>query len=1042
MKYDESTLLEELGLSVRSYNALKQAGVKTFGDLLQTDIYHIRNIGRKSIDEILSYTCPEEAEKKPDKQRKAVFILYKETPIPDLGFSNRLTNGLMRADIKTLGQLLSMKHSIYRIPHIGKKSADEALMFLSSHKIVERKDEEDDIDPYSDYENWCDRHSDLITEIVIKEFDDITEDLPISIRSVNSLLLHKKYHISDYLFLNEFELMDSFDIEEKNAIEIVQYCRRFLREHKDLLIKTLWDKESEPKKEKTVNDYSIKELFFSSNPFRENAIEAIKTQDVSIEQLCLSPRSMNFLKNSRIEMLSDLAGLRDDEIVRLRSTRSKSITEIIQKKWELLNNREALVKAYISGDYSLIYTEERLEEMILALFDSLGFQSLSYRKIKEKLPETLDDDTVKKTIGRMIRKNRLEYVDFRIYRTYMSFFDFLKEYPFKDEKIRYIVEKRFSGLTLEETAADHGLTRERARQITVREEKKIRSNYVSKYGTDLFDEDYYAYLYQTYALDKELMSTHLHIDDRTRQYLNIAYSKGNTSLEKSLLDDKLDLILKTRIRDYMNRGKILINGQLIEKRKGVLEDYVMREYCRDEMNFDRYVEIYNRVLKENRIYEKKLLIDQDTLRTRGNRIPESMSCLWKQGRMLRYYDIAGRDFEELLDTLALQNYKDTQVSTLKFIRLYPELMAKYDIRDQYELHNLLKKIIDPKDYNDIQFNRQPIITFGEFDRKKMAYEAICALSPVSLKDLVNYMEEEYGYEPLVFQANVLNEFSQFYHNGIYSVDFKKIPDDKKDILREKLTQDFYYVDDVKKIYRSLFPKEDIEAINPYSLKSMGFSVNDKYILKNWESGASFFKYLLTKDDITDLNELNKKFSVLRGFHNVSLDVRKDYEVIEFEPGKLINIRRLIKAGYAKEDLRQYCDDVDEFVEEGYFTIASLRKNGFVSKLDELGFDDRFYATILAVDQRFAYTKAFHSVILYKGDRSKEITKTSFISDRMKDYESIDLDSFVDEIRNDYGLKDLNREDVKQVADNTDLYYDSIMDKVYLNERYYYEEFDD
>ncbi|MBR0420504.1 MAG: hypothetical protein IJI66_15180, partial [Erysipelotrichaceae bacterium] len=235
-----------------------------------------------------------------------------------------------------------------------------------------------------------------------------------------------KYHISDYLFLNEFELMDSFDIEEKNAIEIVQYCRRFLREHKDLLIKTLWDKESEPKKEKTVNDYSIKELFFSSNPFREKAIEAIKTQDVSIEQMCLSPRSMNFLKNSRIEMLSDLAGLRDDEIVRLRSTRSKSITEIIQKKWELLNNREALVKAYISGDYSLIYTEERLEEMILALFDSLGFQSLSYRKIKEKLPETLDDDTVKKTIGRMIRKNRLEYVDFRIYRTYMSFFDFLK----------------------------------------------------------------------------------------------------------------------------------------------------------------------------------------------------------------------------------------------------------------------------------------------------------------------------------------------------------------------------------------------------------------------------------------------------------------------------------------------------------------------------------------------------------------------------------------------------------------------------------------
>ena len=49
---DISIPIEDLELSVRSYNCLCRAGVKTVGDILKTNLYKVRNLGKKSKDEI------------------------------------------------------------------------------------------------------------------------------------------------------------------------------------------------------------------------------------------------------------------------------------------------------------------------------------------------------------------------------------------------------------------------------------------------------------------------------------------------------------------------------------------------------------------------------------------------------------------------------------------------------------------------------------------------------------------------------------------------------------------------------------------------------------------------------------------------------------------------------------------------------------------------------------------------------------------------------------------------------------------------------
>ena len=51
----EDITLEELELSVRSYNCLKRAGMNTLHDVAEMtldDLCHVRNLGKKSVDEI------------------------------------------------------------------------------------------------------------------------------------------------------------------------------------------------------------------------------------------------------------------------------------------------------------------------------------------------------------------------------------------------------------------------------------------------------------------------------------------------------------------------------------------------------------------------------------------------------------------------------------------------------------------------------------------------------------------------------------------------------------------------------------------------------------------------------------------------------------------------------------------------------------------------------------------------------------------------------------------------------------------------------
>lgn len=54
IKKNKQVSIDELNLSIRPYNCLKRAGINTIGDILTHDLLRVRNLGRKSLHEIVN----------------------------------------------------------------------------------------------------------------------------------------------------------------------------------------------------------------------------------------------------------------------------------------------------------------------------------------------------------------------------------------------------------------------------------------------------------------------------------------------------------------------------------------------------------------------------------------------------------------------------------------------------------------------------------------------------------------------------------------------------------------------------------------------------------------------------------------------------------------------------------------------------------------------------------------------------------------------------------------------------------------------------
>ena len=719
----------------------------------------------------------------------------------------------------------------------------------------------------------------------------------------------------------------------------------------------------------------------------------------------------------------------------------KLILNISNYYFSLVLNRDSIKEIdYITKNILLLLWEDEYgkEKWIKYIIKEISKNTYGVEEdvLWENLPIFFKDRKIYiKTIEYLCETNIIKKLyDDRFIVIYKSIketaYDYLKENEAK------IILNRISGKTLEEIGETLNVTRERIRQI---EAKAIKNFYLEK-----FKEDFFLDIFLKYDVSREAFFFVLK-EEETYNYLNLRYrdelnkiKDSRKPLQEILEDENIPIIIRRNFEKFIYKKYITYHKERILFGRASFTDYLIKHFANDELSYNEFKEIYYMFLNDLGYDDEESLKILD--RGYENRIRDNMNVLWKPGRKFRYYNILGYDFKELLETLNLNQYKNEEYSTLKFFRMYPDLMEIYDIHDEYELHNLLKKICTEDKYPQIKFNRMPSIEFGEADREQQVKELLSLLSPISKQDFVKEYEDFYGVDSKTFAANYLFCIEKYFCNGVYDIKFEEYDDIILTDVKEILFEELYTVQEIKEKLKKVFPDYKKELLNPIMLKKLGYKISGGYIIKNqYNSASDYFFQFLQKDEIIKLDNLSSRVKTLPMFVLQLYKLKEEYEIIEFLPNCFINFSKLKKLGITKEYLKEYCLNIFDFVgKDKYFTLFSLRKGGFYHKLDELGFEDYFYTSILIEDrERISYKRIGKNKLMYSN--SEGASFESFLEYIVYQQEKLYIEIYElnDLLKEKYNLQ-FNTYDLISSIKSTSMYYDPISKIVFADYEIYYE----
>ena len=854
----------------------------------------------------------------------------------------------------------------------------------------------------------------IICEQSQKAVDDISAlALNFSARAVNAIGrgMHIKkgeianFLVSDLLLLSAEQLIEVPNIGAKTVNEIISV----IKEYCDTGIVSKDESNKHNSNEILAPGYTVlngKILNQDRNMF---------IGDAPISVLNLSTRSGNWLRCSRKNMISDLIGLSLDELTAIKNIGMMAANEIEEK-----------LKIYLDSSLENFKeiehkNKEPLAKMVIALFEEHEFCALSFEDVLQKFEE-FDKDTVQAVLNQLVSDGKIESENNMYTLPRMSFFDYIATTEL-DERSVSALKMRVERKTLNEAGQQFGITRERVRQIESKAFRRISVNNLR------FKEDKYAYAFCKYNIDKDFFVDEIG-DAKLMYYLEGRYERGHQKIENALEDKMLSEDFKIHVSHYLHKGEVKIDGQYVNALRSDIEDYIVERYCRETIAVEDYFALYDRILDENGITDERFRHNKESLRGRINKFARSENILWTHNQKFRYYDIKGTDFTELLETLSLEKYKNTEISTRKFLLNYPEIMSQYDLRDEYEIHNLLKKIHAEKRNPNMVFSRMPTIVFGEFDRSKAVKEFLFAMAPVSIDDLADAISEEYGVRSDSVKADWLGCISEYFHNGNYSVDYEEMAPENIKTLKSKLKDDFYFMSELRDIYMQTIPNADLSLLSTYNLKKMGFIVGTTYVIQHYPTTDAYFRSLLTSENVVNIKPINREYGTLSSYSSCLSKLKNDLEIIEFEPDLYINIHYFKKFNLDKADFKAYADRVLCFLsKDEYFTIQSIRDAGFVDKLDFLNLGTLFFSSILKTDNRFSWAKIGGTIVF--SQKKEAFFTQDFLVDKVAEDCSIGAADLANKLKKNYGIV-IDKYDIVEKLKGSNIYYDSITKKLYAN----------
>ena len=657
-------------------------------------------------------------------------------------------------------------------------------------------------------------------------------------------------------------------------------------------------------------------------------------------------------------------------------------------------------------DYRKAFSNSILD--ILSGYD----YTISIGYLKRKLPNSYNLFNLESFLNEMKDNNLIMINDDYVENYKPSFEEFINSIP--DTKEKYKLFKRYylEGITLRELGEEAGVTRECIRQK------------IARIDIPKVKEDSYAYFFENYDLKDEEYNKVFGLSYPAIKYLKLTHKKGSKTINDLFDDDNLTDDIRQRVIENMD-GMLVIHGEKVVANKTELLKYVLKTVC----NCDTYL-TSDIIKKLNDLAEEishpELKMDEKYFHSHFTGL--RFICLSSRGiedetlSGYRYLDKGTPEIKSMITNLNLGDYKDVEINASIIYKSNITLMIENDIRDEYELHSILRYNVNDE---NIKFGRSPIIVFGNGNRDRQILDMITANSPIATDDLIDLLSETYGYHKNSILTYVGTAFSNYINNGKFSIDSVQVDSETILELKKLLTNDVYFFEDIVDICQKNNIEYSSNILSRYCINQLGFRANGSYMYK--KEYSSFKEYIETHfftNDFENLNNADARIVGLIAFNSFYMDKIKSLEYIEYKYKEFISIKKLESFGITKEDIENFIQSVESFIDKDtIFTTPYLKNKGFKHKLFSYGFDSVFYDSILLNSDSFKYNRSgLREAVFVNVKSSNEPFVAGIINQIMGVENTIKLDNLIEKFKI-YGKTTNLATHYYNVIQNTNLKYD-------------------
>src|SRR5699024_4997173 len=213
------------------------------------------------------------------------------------------------------------------------------------------------------------------------------------------------------------------------------------------------------------------------------------------------------------------------------------------------------------------------------------------------------------------------------------------------------------------------------------------------------------------------------------QYISKRYKKRKESWKHKLNDDQATTPLKMIVRNELLKDKIEIDNKIIPKTRTSIIEYALEEYGQESLHIEDLSEVINLLLEELGLDLEEFEIE---IRYLENRLSDTSNAVSSGKKYYRYYDYDAYDWEYFYEEVNFDEWKNIEISASILFKYHFLLMENYNIENENELHNIIRRTYKNREDLKVKLTRMPNISIGHVNREQQIKDFMYEHAPIDV----------------------------------------------------------------------------------------------------------------------------------------------------------------------------------------------------------------------------------------------------------------------------------------------------------------------